>query len=82
MGVELFHAGGQTDRRTDMAKLIDIFRNFANAPKNLCISVLTLAVPVNYSAVLSESLEEGLYTICFVNHTFGSACWYITCVKR
>jgi hypothetical protein len=65
-----------------MANLKVIFRNFANAPKNLCIFVLTLAVPVNYGAVLSESLEEDLYTICFVNHTFGSACWYITYVKR
>jgi hypothetical protein len=25
---------GQTDRRTDMTKLIVAFRNFANAPKN------------------------------------------------
>ena len=61
----------QRDRRTDMTKLIVIFRNFANAPKNVYISVLTFAVPVNYGAVLSEALEEGLYTICFVNHTFG-----------
>ena len=29
-GAELLHA----DRRTGMAKLIVIFRNFANAPKN------------------------------------------------
>jgi len=29
VGVELFHAG----RRTDMTKLIVVFRNFANAPK-------------------------------------------------
>jgi len=30
VGAELFHADG----RTDMTKLIVIFRNFANAPKN------------------------------------------------
>jgi hypothetical protein len=30
VGAGLFHAGG----RTDMTKLIDAFRNFANAPKN------------------------------------------------
>ena len=30
VGAELFHA----DRQTDMTKLIDAFRNFANAPKN------------------------------------------------
>ena len=29
VGAELYHADGQTD----MAKLIDVFRNFANAPK-------------------------------------------------
>jgi len=65
-----------------MAKLIVAFRNFANTPKNLSISVLTFAVPVNYGAVLPESLEEDLYTICRVNHTFGSVCWHRTYVKR
>jgi len=30
VGAELFHADG----RTDMTKLIVVFRNFANAPKN------------------------------------------------
>jgi hypothetical protein len=33
VGAELFHAGGRTDRRTDMTKLIVVCRNFANAPK-------------------------------------------------
>ena len=28
------HADGQTDRQTDMTKLVVTFRNFANAPKN------------------------------------------------
>jgi len=37
---ELFHADGQTDRRTDMTKLMSDFRNFANTPKNrIVISV-------------------------------------------
>jgi hypothetical protein len=31
---ELFRA----DRQTDMTKLIVAFRNFANAPKNVCIA--------------------------------------------
>ena len=31
MGVELFHAG----RQTDITKLIDAFRNFVNVPKNV-----------------------------------------------
>jgi hypothetical protein len=30
----MFHADRQTDRRTDMMKLIFAFRSFANAPKN------------------------------------------------
>jgi hypothetical protein len=36
-GAELFHAGG----RTDMTKVIVVFRNFANAPKKvkLCLSM-------------------------------------------
>ena len=37
-GNELFHAegrtDGQTDGQTDMTKLMAVFRNFSNAPKN------------------------------------------------
>ena len=35
MGTEFFHAGGLTDRQTDVIKLIVGSGNFANAPKNL-----------------------------------------------
>ena len=34
MGAALFHADGQTDRWWDMMKVIGVFRNFANAPKD------------------------------------------------
>jgi len=34
---ELFHADNETDRQTDMTKLILALRNFANAPKN-CVA--------------------------------------------
>jgi len=38
VGAELFHADrrtdGQTDGRTDMTKLVVVFRNFANESKN------------------------------------------------
>jgi len=34
VGAELFHTDGRMDRRTDMTKLIAVFRNFANAPKS------------------------------------------------
>jgi len=48
-GAELFHAGGRTDRRTDMTKLTVSFRNFANGPKNpVRISQRTLS-PCTYS---------------------------------
>jgi hypothetical protein len=33
VGAELFHADGQTDKRTDMTKIIFAFRNFSKAPK-------------------------------------------------
>jgi len=34
VGAELFLAGGQTDRQTDMTNLIVALCNSANAPKN------------------------------------------------
>ena len=34
VGAQLFHTSRQTDRQTDMTKLIVAFRNFENAPKN------------------------------------------------
>jgi hypothetical protein len=38
VGAELLHADrrqdGWTDGQTDMTKLVVVFRNFANAPKN------------------------------------------------
>ena len=37
VGADLFHADRLTDRQTDMTKLIFVFRNFANSPKNIKI---------------------------------------------
>ena len=37
VGPKLFRADGWTDKQTDMTKLIVTFRNFANAPKKLCL---------------------------------------------
>ena len=34
VGVELFHAGGQMEKETDMTKLTVAFGNSANTPKN------------------------------------------------
>jgi hypothetical protein len=46
VGAELFRADGQTDRQTDMTKLIVVFRNFSNAPKNNQISNFMQIHPV------------------------------------
>jgi hypothetical protein len=46
MRAESFHTDGETDRHTDMMKLIVAFRNFANAAKNVAkCNVSTLKVP-------------------------------------
>jgi hypothetical protein len=34
VGAELFYTDGQTDKQTDMTKLIVAVRNFADVPKN------------------------------------------------
>ena len=41
-GIELFHAEDRTHGLTDMTKIIDAFRSFANAPKKLahCSKIL------------------------------------------
>jgi hypothetical protein len=33
VGVELFHADGRTDRRTEVTKVVVAFLNFSKAPK-------------------------------------------------
>ena len=46
---ELFHADGRKDRCTDVTKLIDAFRNFAKAPKNVpCAGVVAHVQMVSY----------------------------------
>jgi len=46
VGAKLFHINAQTDRWTDMTKLLVTFHNFANVPKTrthfnfLCVSCL------------------------------------------
>jgi len=48
VGAELFRADRQKDRRTDMTKLIDVFRNFANAPKILTVFALQMEIQKIY----------------------------------
>ena len=62
VGADLFHADGQMDRGTDrhMMKLIVPFRNFADAPKNLCERILLLAadcVCVKVKCVLTSKVH-------------------------
>jgi hypothetical protein len=38
VGSELFHADGRTDTRTNMTKLIVVFRDFAKEPKNQLVN--------------------------------------------
>jgi hypothetical protein len=35
VGADLFHADRQTDRQTDITKLLVAFRNFTNVPINI-----------------------------------------------
>ena len=44
VAAELFNEGGQTDRQTDMTKLMVAFRNYTNAPKNemVCVSNINM----------------------------------------
>jgi len=37
---ELFHANRQTDKMTDVTKLIVTFRNFSNAPRGLNVTIV------------------------------------------
>jgi hypothetical protein len=59
VGGELFHA----DRRTDVMKLIVVFRNFANAPKNVPLGAFYRWEHQNCSRT-RPSLEEP-YRILF-----------------
>ena len=42
VGAVLFYAGRRTDGSTDMTKLIVVFHNFANGPKNQRRRIFTL----------------------------------------
>jgi len=47
VGADLIHADGQTDRQTDMTKLMVAFRNYARSPKNSVFNFSrTLCYPI------------------------------------
>jgi len=54
---ELFHVDRQNDRRTDVTQIIVTFGNFANAPKKVRISNLTLKVDVCSSSISIANTE-------------------------
>jgi hypothetical protein len=47
VGAELFH----TDGRTDMTKLMVVFRNFANVPKKVKFTLCLKAIPVTCKVI-------------------------------
>ena len=49
VGAELSLAGRQTERRTDMTKLIVAFRNFANEPKKEDVGLIKQNVALRLS---------------------------------
>jgi hypothetical protein len=49
VGADLSFAGRQTERRTDMTKLIVAFRNFANAPKKRGVGLIRQSVALGLS---------------------------------
>ena len=51
MGAKLFQADRQTDRRTDMTKLMVAFRKFLNVPKNELATALS---SIRYFLVVLE----------------------------
>ena len=69
VGAELFQTDsrkeGQTDRQTDMTKLIFAFRNFANAPNRTCALS-------NDDTKLTECNQLGIF---LGNHTRTNRIW-------
>ena len=67
LGAELFHAASrparQTDRQTDVTKLVVTFRKFANAPKNTRV---TTGARAAYEASLTFSLIAMQYNVAGV----------------
>ena len=68
----------RTDWRTDM-KLIVVFRNFANAPKNLKIRTWTYLLLYNkcpYIAERTNPFQDTCYTFSDVHRTVRRISWF------
>ena len=84
MGGELFHAGGGTDRKTDMTKLIVTFCYLANAPKNVWQQKFTNCT----AEALHIAGKRALITFQFLNlklhqtaKIFANSDWYVKTVQ-
>jgi hypothetical protein len=82
VGAELFQADRQTERdlgRTDMAKIIVAFRNFANAHKSVSrYLVFWPKVEPITSRTQAKSVTTCTYLIAAnVSSTVSTACFYI-----
>jgi hypothetical protein len=62
LGAELFHADGQTERQTDMTKLILAFRNFANARNKKSVAQLIFLQQVCLENLHIHSIGKSSYT--------------------
>ena len=80
----MFHADGQTDRRTDMTKLKVAVRNFANVPKNglkLYTSAVRSIVPLHIKAqVVAKEVNDKQRkfthrTVASLSHTINTRVW-------
>lgn len=63
VGADLFHADGWMDGRTDMMKLIVIFRNFMNPPKKEKEPTI-----ISYTYKVSVPLEHCTVSLCDCRH--------------
>jgi hypothetical protein len=53
MGTELIRVSGETDRRTDMTKLIRALHEYANAPKSAVVLIYDMKA---HACVLEEQM--------------------------
>jgi len=54
----LIHAGGQTDERTDLTKLIVAFRNYVNAPKNTRYTTVTFKMFIRVPTKTNKNQQQ------------------------
>jgi hypothetical protein len=78
---ELFHADEQTDRQTELTKLIVVFRNFANTPK-LCrfrqsvVSFLKIHRVIMVTSPLPLFTDNVLALHMFISRVYIYVCYY------